>query len=144
MPCWRLLGLLVLFGLAGCGSADPVLTPVSGTITVGEQPLAGAFVRFIPQGSTPGHGGAGRTDEQGKYEVIAHRSKNRKGLVPGEYKVVVTRMLMPDGSPLPPDTPPIDSGARESVPEPYCKLQRTPLTLTVGNEAVTYDCPLQK
>jgi hypothetical protein len=144
VPSWRLLLLLGWFVLTGCKSADgPALSSVTGTVTLDGKPLAGAMVRFIPQGTTPGHGGAGTTDEAGKYEITAHRTNNRKGLLPGEYKVVLTRLLLPDGKPLPPDVPPINSGAHESIPEPYCKADRTPLTVTIGTEAKAFDCPIQ-
>jgi hypothetical protein len=116
----RLLILLGLSVLTGCrNSNEPALSPVSGAVTQEGKPLAGVQVRFIPQGVTQGHGGAGTTDAEGKYEIIAHRSNNRKGLLPGTYKVVLTRRLLPDGSPLPPNTPPINSGARETIPKPW-------------------------
>ncbi len=144
MPFWRLLLLLGLSVLTGCkNSTEPVLTPVSGTVTLETKPLAGVQVRFIPQGTTLGHGGAGTTDEEGKYEITAHRSSNRKGLLPGDYKVVLTRRLLPDGSPLPPNVPPINSNARETIPKPYCDLNQTPWTVTIGSEAMTFDCPLK-
>jgi hypothetical protein len=144
MPFSRFLGLLGMCVLAGCNSGGPALTPVSGTVTLDKKPFAGAQVRFLPQGDTLGHGGAGSTDADGKYEIIAHRSNNRKGLLPGEYKVIVTRLLMPDGSPLAPGVAPINSPARESVPEPYCKPRDTPLTVTIGADAKTFDVPLKK
>jgi len=144
MPCGRLLILLGLSVLTGCkNSSEPALTPVSGTVTREARPLPGVQVRFIPQGATQGHGGAGTTDAEGAYEVVAHRSRNRKGLLPGTYKVVLTRRLLPDGSPLPPDVPPINSSARETVPLPYCDVKQTPWIVTIGAEATTFDCPLK-
>jgi hypothetical protein len=137
---------LALGCLAGCGSGSsgPALAAVSGAVTLKGKPFAGANVRFIPQGDTLGHGGAGKTDAAGRYEIIANRSENRKGLLPGEYKVVVSRLLMPDGTPLPPNVPPIDSGARESVPTAYAKPHLTPLTVTIGTETKTYDVSLDE
>lgn len=134
------------FLLAGCGSgpSGPALTAVSGTVTLDGKPFAGAYVRFVPQGQTGGHGGTGKTDAAGKYEILANRSENRKGLLPGEYKVVLSRMLMPDGTPLPPNVPPIDSGARESVPTAYVKPHLTPLSVTIGPEAQTFDVAMDE
>jgi hypothetical protein len=146
MQFGRIVGLVIPCVLAGCGSSAeaPPLAPVSGTVTLNAKPLEGARVKFIPQGTTAGHGGAGNTDAEGKYEIIAHRSGNRKGLLPGSYKVIVSRMVMPDGEPVPPGVATIDSGARESVPALYSKLDLTPLNVTIGTEAQTFDWRLKK
>src|SRR5262245_46202277 len=114
----RILILLAILVAAGCSPNGPPLTPVSGVVTLGGQPLANAQVRFIPQGDTKGHGGAARTGEDGKYEVIANRMNNRKGLLPGQYKVVVSRLTAPDGTVLPPETKTAETATIESVPEP--------------------------
>ena len=62
MPILRSLGLIGLCVLAGCGSDSPALPPVSGTVLMDGKPLAGAHIRFVPQGDTLGHGGAGDTE----------------------------------------------------------------------------------
>ena len=144
MSMTRSLGLIGLCVLAGCGSAEPALPLVSGTVLLDGKPLAGAHIRFIPQGETLGHGGTGNTGVEGKYEITSRRSNNRKGLLPGEYKVIVSRLLMPDGSPLPPNVPPQHSGAAESVPEPYCNAQTTTLTATIGTKGNVVDFRLTK
>jgi hypothetical protein len=136
------LGVFLLGVFTGC-SSGPALTPVSGTVTDADgKPFDGALVRFIPQGETEGHGGWGRTDADGKYEITAQRL-NRKGLRPGNYKVILTRLLAPDGKPLPPDARPIETGGKESVPGPYSKMQFTPLTVNVGSEPVVFNIPLK-
>ncbi len=99
---------------------------------------------FIPQGDTLGHGGASVTGADGRYEIVAHRTNNRKGLLPGDYKVVVTRLLMPDGTQLPPGAGQEGSGARESVPEPYCRRDITPLSVAIGTDARSFDFHLKK
>jgi hypothetical protein len=143
MHLTRLFGLIGLGVLAGCTPSAPPLTPVAGTVTLDDQPLAGALVKFLPQGDTQGHGGFGKTDANGRYEIAPQRLKG-KGLSPGEYKVIVSRKLQPDGTPLPPDAKPIETGAIESVPEPYCKLNLTPLTVTISAEAKIFDISLKK
>lgn len=85
----------------------------------------------------------GRTDSAGRYEAIANR-ENRKGLPPGEYKVVVTRLIDPAGKPIASKVAPIDTAATETVPEPFCRPQLTPLAVTVGTEAKTFDIPLER
>lgn len=128
---------------AGCTSGGgPALTQVSGTVTLDDKPLAGAIVRFLPQGSTEGHGGFAKTDESGKYTISAQKL-NKKGLWPGEYKVFLSRLVGLDGAPLPPDAKPIETAAKETVPEQYSRAHLTPLKVTVGKDAVTYDIPLK-
>src|SRR5207249_460541 len=98
------LALAVLGTVAvlwGCDrSADPSLVPVSGTVTADGQPLANATVTFIPKDGTPGFGGTGKTDGSGKYTLAGSRD-NAPGIPPGEYRVAISKRLMPDGSEVP-------------------------------------------
>ncbi len=57
---------------------------------------------------------------------------------------MVTRLVLPDGSLLPANVARINSPAQDSVPEPYCKPHLTPLEVTIGAEATTFDVPLEK
>jgi hypothetical protein len=125
------LGLVAL--LWGCGKpVDPSLVPVSGTVTVDGQPLANATVTFIPKDGTPGFGGTGKTDGSGQYTLTGSRD-NAAGIPPGEYRVAVSKRLMPAGSEVPADdnTPPMMSPARESLPVGYSNPATTQLTATV-------------
>jgi len=136
------LGALAACALAGCGSPLPSLTPVTGAVTYDGKPLEDAFVVFLPQGDTKGHGGMGKTNAAGRYEVMAAKGNGRKGLPSGEYKVVISRRRLPDGSLPPPKVPPIESGARETVPERYTKVEETPLSATIGSHAQSVDLTL--
>lgn len=140
----RYLGLLGFCVLVGCKSDAGPLTPVSGNITFDGKPLAGARVLFIPVGDTLGHGGSGVTRDDGGYEIIAIRNNNRKGLLPGAYKVTLSRVLRGDGSPLPPDVPQQGSDAVETIPEQYCKRDLTPFSATITADAKTFDFVLTK
>jgi len=97
-----------LFALAGCGSKDEAagFVPVSGNITVNGNPTGNVLLTFVPQG--------------------------QKGLLPGKYKVVASRRLNPDGSPPDPNTPPIESNARETLPAKYSDENKTELTLNIA------------
>src|SRR5215208_6840711 len=109
---WLAVGLVALAG--GCSKSDPSLVPVSGTVTRNDQPLANATVTFIPKDGTPGFGGVGKTDAAGKYTLKGSRD-DAAGIPAGEYRVVVSKRLMPDGSEVPAtdNTPPMNSPARE-------------------------------
>jgi len=136
MPTCRFLIFLGCCAVAGCSASGPALTPVAGVVTLDKAPLAEATVRFIPQGDTQGHGGVGKTDAAGKYEIVANRQDNRKGLLPGEYKVVI--------STLPPGAKPIETNVTELVPEPYCNMRESTLTATVDATAKTFDFSIPK
>lgn len=93
---------VVLVGLIGCGSEDDSVTlvPVKGTISRNGKPLAEAKVSFIPDTtnkvSTPG---VDQTGPEGTYMI---KFKNRSGLSPGKYKVVVTPAIaLPSGMKVP-------------------------------------------
>ena len=71
LGCAVLLALVALC-LSGCGSSEGyTLVPVSGTITLDGQPLAGASVSFQRSGgeATVGPGSGAVTDASGKYEL---------------------------------------------------------------------------
>jgi hypothetical protein len=121
---------LVFLGLAGCGDGLKRV-PVRGKITADGRPLDHAVVQFIPTGSTRGEGGIGVSDDDGNFSLTGSRAGAR-GVVPGEYKVRVSRLIGRDGSALPPEAKQAEHpGARESVPPPYTSLEGTPLTVTV-------------
>jgi hypothetical protein len=134
-------GMLILAagcGQTGGGGGDTV--PVAGTVTLDSQPLAGATLFFNPSGSTKGHGGSAISGPDGKYAVLS--PQGTKGLPTGTYKVTVTLRLRPDGTPPPPDVPPIESDAVETLPARYSSPEQTVLTVTVDS-GKPYDFPLQ-
>lgn len=142
---WRLVvGPLALAALFGCTkSADPTLAPVSGTITLGDQPLTNATVTFVPKDGTPGFGGVGKTDGAGRYTLRGSRD-DALGIPPGAYRVVISKRLMPDGSDVPvsDNTPPMASPAKESLPEIYSGMTLTTLTATVPVGGASVDFAL--
>jgi hypothetical protein len=122
--------LVALF--AGCSKTDPSLVTVSGRVTFNDQPLANAMVTFIPKDGTSGFGGVGKTDAAGKYKLRGSRD-DAAGIPPGEYRVVISKRLMPDGSEVPADdkTPPMNSPAKESLPAAYSSMAASTLSATV-------------
>lgn len=129
----------------GCGGRNPKLpplVPVEGTVTLDGQPLEGAYVQFHPVGETRGTGAAANTGAEGRYELIA--PDRSKGAPVGQYRVTISKLVMPDGSPYSAadGLAPMDSPAREAVPEPYSDFERTVLVATVPEDGGTIDFPL--
>ena len=90
--CAVLLALVALC-LSGCGSSeDYSLVPVSGTITLDGQPLAGASISFQREcgDATVGPGSAAVTDASGKYELKTAEADSRSGAVVGMHVVRIT------------------------------------------------------
>ncbi len=143
----RQLGLaaltVLLLGLVGCGGDGLKRVPVKGKITAKGEPLDGVTVQFIPTGATQGEGGIGRSDNDGNFSLTGSR-RGDEGVVAGEYKVRLSRLVAPDGTPLPADAKQAETpNARESVPAPYSSLEGTPLTATVPEAGgdVTIEIP---
>jgi hypothetical protein len=143
-PARRLLLGITLLALSGCGPKDdPLHRTVTGTVTLNGKPLSGAMLRFIPVEGTEGTGGQARTGPDGTYRLLDGRGN--PGAAPGNYKVTVSKRLMPNGSDVPPDdnTPPMNSPARESLPAKYSDAGHTELQATVPDAGGTIDFSLK-
>jgi hypothetical protein len=142
----RLISLwLALLLLAGCNakSSDPwKLTPVSGVVTLDGKPLSGATVVFVPTGTTSGVGARGRTDATGTYKLKTRFGG--EGTPAGEYRVVVAKLVMPDGSDFSGSSivPPATSQAKQVLPAQYSTLEATVLKAKIGDSASIIDFPL--
>jgi hypothetical protein len=128
--------LVLSLAVAGCGDGIKRVR-VKGKLTAKGSPIPGAFVQFIPQGTTPGEGGIAQTDKDGNFSLAG--MKGVKGVAPGEYRVRVSRLVMPDGKPLPYGATEADNpGCRESIPMPYGG-PASPLKFTVPDAGGTAD-----
>ncbi|HKB04365.1 MAG TPA: carboxypeptidase-like regulatory domain-containing protein [Gemmataceae bacterium] len=133
-----LVGLVV--AASGCGPADDGRAPVTGTVSLDGAPLAGVTVAFFPEPGSPGQGGFGRTDAQGRYEIAYDFTG--KGLVPGKYRVTVVK--------TPPGAPGDDGGLIDSpvragagIPGIYGNPESTPLRATVEPDGRPIDLKLE-
>jgi hypothetical protein len=85
-------------GLAGCGgdeTASIKLVPVTGTVTLNNKPFEGARVTFTPDPSNPkSTPGGDITGPDGNYKAMF---RNRSGLAPGKYTVLVSKTFLPAG-----------------------------------------------
>ena len=145
------LGLFALAGIVGCGYSveEPQwAAPVAcvGTVTFNGKPLSGAQVIFIPDISTDGRGASALTDQAGKFKLgsLSPKGEPIEGAIPGKYKVVFSRMVLPDGSPWTPSPEstegPATLGAREGLPLKYSDPARSKFTIEVidGGPAQTF------
>lgn len=132
--------VLCLGSWVGCGPNVSLkgVFPVSGALTLDGQPFTEADLIFLPQATT-GEPRSGRatTDAQGKFRVTTLQPND--GLYPGEYKVMVNKILYeptvsPDeakrlneqGKQVPPDK------ETELAPKPYTSPTTTPMIVTIG------------
>jgi hypothetical protein len=83
-----------VLGVVGCGSGSDKVVPVSGTITLDGQPLAGANITFQPTGGekagSAGPGSGAVTDAAGKYVLKTAEAKPCPGAVVGKHTVRIT------------------------------------------------------
>ena len=122
---------LLAASICGCsdGPTGPATVPVSGTVTLGGQPLDGATVTFQPvTGSSPDAKPAQTvTDEAGKFaaSLTLLDGSSKPGLVPAEYSVTVAKMEL---GPLTSTTTP----PKSLVPAKYNNAKTSDLTATVS------------
>lgn len=130
----RVCLVALLLTTCGCGGAEtqgslPETVPATGVVKLNGKPLPFASVMFIPQGATKGIECIGSTDESGMYSLKQIRGGD--GAPPGEYKVVISRFLKPDGQPLSPGEPPANVMATESLPAVYSDVTVSRLTASI-------------
>jgi autotransporter-associated beta strand protein len=128
----RYLWSCLVLAIAGCGgrSGEPKLMPVAGTVTLDGKSLSGVTISFVPEGETHGNGG-GYTGNDGTYQLVA--ACGGKGVPVGEYRVVATKLVTPDGSDFRfGDKAGVVEGlARQILPIKYRNAQQSVLTATV-------------
>ncbi len=83
-----LIGMIVL-STAGCGGPGYPLANVSGTVSMNGKPLADANVTFSPAGGQSGPSSSGKTDSEGKFELVTI-DLDHPGAVPGQHRVTIT------------------------------------------------------
>ncbi|MFP6673721.1 MAG: hypothetical protein VB878_01465 [Pirellulaceae bacterium] len=132
----RLVWVLTLLPLLGCGDAQLDTGKVSGKVTIGGKAIANLLVTFSPLDSTA-QVASGRTEDDGTY-VLYSGVQGIEGAVPGKYKIVINDgsaaagedYMSGDGgrgdvSSSEPDT---DTG---KVPAEYTSVETTPKEVEV-------------
>ena len=96
----RYLSLLFCFAVIGCGGG-PETVPVSGKITLDNEPLPNVVVTFRPNGAGKEdvYTSTGTTNEAGEYSLnVISVDKEQKGAVIGTHQVSIARNLAVDES----------------------------------------------
>ncbi|HCS54557.1 hypothetical protein [Rubinisphaera sp.] len=140
--------LLTLSGISiGCvqSKTEPAyfadLVIVYGKVTLDGNPVSGATITFIPADMSQSGGiGTGVTVISGDYDLTTPQpgslESQPKGIVPGNYKVTITKLQMPDGSPVPEgtdDAMAMAMDAREAIPAKYSDSDKTELLVEVDH-----------
>jgi hypothetical protein len=133
--------VLLLFAVVlvvGCsGRPRNFATKVTGKVTLGGQPLAGALVTFTPvEGGSPSFG---RTNENGEYNLVWSKVGRRtiEGAQIGEHVVTITTYQEGD-----PDADPPIPAVPEKVPLKY-RQEGGQLKATVQKGVNTIDFALE-
>jgi len=147
--CGLLLFGLLFFGIAGCKKSKFVKTEyVEGIVKLnGEIVPEGTDVFFhsTKVGGLPAHG---KTDANGVYTLTSADGAPGKGAVEGDYKITVSRVdvtVYAQGDPRAPRDSygnTLTSTGKETMPEQYSQLAKTPLTYTVVPGKQTHDIDL--
>ncbi|HBE66979.1 MAG TPA: hypothetical protein DDW52_02415 [Planctomycetaceae bacterium] len=128
----KLVVPLLLAGLAGCG--DGSIGTVTGTVKLDGEPLADARVTFYPQidaSEAFDNAGtsAGRTDENGVYELIYNR--DTKGALVGEHLVYIETLQEGGGGDY-------GQGRKEMVPKRYNSESELKVTVKSGSNTIDF------
>ncbi|MHB8898426.1 MAG: carboxypeptidase-like regulatory domain-containing protein [Thermoguttaceae bacterium] len=113
---------IAAFGLllSGCGPKHPETFPVTGTVTLDGQPVAGAAVVFTPES---GEQATATTDGSGQFELSTFEL--RDGAVPGKHRVTVAKTEVEPGE---------EEQVVFVVPREYGNATTSPLTCEVQPE----------
>jgi hypothetical protein len=144
MSIYALSAMLV--SLCGCAGQDhPTTAPVSGTVLYNGDPVAGATVSFWAEGAP--RPATGVTNAQGEFQLSMFSAND--GAIPGENKVVVSKVTAGADPPSKADTEAMlndptaltsmatGGGAggeapKSELPAKYGDQSRTPLKETVS------------
>jgi len=139
---WLFFGAALVLGVSGCkpGVNRPATAPVSGTVTLGGAPIAGATVSF--QAVDGSRSSVAITDASGRYELTTFVRGD--GAVPGDYKVAVSKVTQDVVESAPgknePPVGPIPEPKNE-LPAKYADAAKSGLkaTVTSGSNAANFD-----
>jgi hypothetical protein len=120
--------------LAGCSSGSdqwkskrPKTAPAAGVITLNGKPLDGAQVILVP--TSGDHGGSALSEGDGRFRLATFPPDD--GVVPGNYKVMIIKSLVPQNpDPGSPEST-VPQFAKLLVPEKYTDAESSGLTVEI-------------
>ncbi|MBA3312591.1 MAG: hypothetical protein M3552_06080 [Planctomycetota bacterium] len=135
--------LLLILGfafVAGCGGGSdewtekrPATAPAEGKLTYKGEGVEGATVLLVPDAAGGEvYGASAVTRSGGAFALAAWPPQT--GVVPGKYKVAVSKKVMPEMSEVPADSHDSDNTAppaKNMLPEQYGDPNKSGLTLEV-------------
>lgn len=134
---WTVL-VVGLFAASGCSDEVEVeLFTVSGTVMMDGKPLEGATVVFVPEKSTQPQPSWGYSDASGKYSLKT--ADGYDGIEPGTYRIVISKLVMKDGSPIPSGTQTEGADGKELVPYPHSDPRQTKNVADVTKDGEVFD-----
>lgn len=82
----------LLAGIAGRGGSGPTIVPVTGRVTLDDEPVEGATVMMIPAEGRPA---TGLTDTKGEFRMTTLGDND--GAVVGNHRITVSLVKLPEG-----------------------------------------------
>ncbi len=141
----KALMVVALLGISGCSGSAPEIEgrektfPVTGTVTLDGNPLAGATVTFhgpmVGKGGKPGLSAVGTTDADGKFRLTTYEAND--GAAAETYQVSITKVeavetsASPEGEYVPPEAKARPAAPKSLVPEKYTSPEKSGLSATV-------------
>lgn len=145
-PLTAAAALILAAATPGCGKSDDLkLAPVSGKLLMNGAPLEGASLLFLPDADPKLPSGSDLSGQGGTFKAM---TRNRPGLVPGKYKVVVTKPIADASKKAPkeiaddPYMAKLAGLGKDESPDIYAAAETTPLKLEVpegGEEGIEFD-----
>ncbi|MDC0261696.1 hypothetical protein OAK47_00595 [Planctomycetaceae bacterium] len=135
-----LLCTLICCLSVGCGQTDadyetPELVPVEGMVNINGKPAAGVIVTQSPMGTTSGQVSYGMTDDMGKF--VCEYAQGGVGCPQGQYAVTCSKMVTPDGKPIPEVASAADVMAENMIPARYRDSRNPFMTEQIGPAGIT-------
>jgi hypothetical protein len=135
----RLAIAALLAAVPGCSNSEPSRYAATGTVTMDGAPTPYVVVSFHPVAAGSLYGGAGHTDESGKF-TIGEDGKNT-GFPAGDYKVTFSQTLV-KGKPTLAGSggkkAEMEPTEKEAVADDYRDPERTPVAATIGRGTNTF------
>lgn len=126
---WRFAAIALCTALSGCFGSEKVAR-VSGTLTLDDKPLSGAYIIFNPV--APGGQSSAISDESGNYTL--QYTRELKGAELGEHTVRITTGTRGD-----PDSDPPLPRSPERLPPKYHSKSELKATVSAGTNDIDFD-----